>query len=315
MFLRARAELRRWRTDLEAERVRIKAPALGRCKAIDTEARRISDALSALEDPIDAQIKAKVRAEEARKEAEAARDAALRAKLDKLRGLPLAWIGRTAADLSGVIEQIARYTPEATTAEFGDLSVEAGDVIAATLGKLRQMHAATTAAESERAEMARLKAAETERERTEQARIAAEVERVNQARIAEESRIRAAESESRRAIETQERQARERIEAEERKARAEREKADEAARQIRLAEQARLDVERQRIAEASRAAQAAIDAKAREEARVYAEHVDARAMLALFVERHGDKAEFAKVTKAIRAHLTVSKQNGDSANV
>ena len=61
-----RAEIRGYRVDLEKERVRIKAPALERCRLIDTEAKRITAALEALENPIDAAIKA----EQQRKENE-----------------------------------------------------------------------------------------------------------------------------------------------------------------------------------------------------------------------------------------------------
>ncbi|MBI3936013.1 MAG: DUF1351 domain-containing protein, partial [Betaproteobacteria bacterium] len=64
----ARAEVRKWRTDLEAERVRIKAPALERCRLIDAEAKRITAELLRIETPIDEQIKV----EEGRKEAERA---------------------------------------------------------------------------------------------------------------------------------------------------------------------------------------------------------------------------------------------------
>jgi colicin import membrane protein len=53
-----RRELRTLRVDLEKMRVSIKAPALERCRLIDAEAKEISAKLSALEDPIDAQIKA-----------------------------------------------------------------------------------------------------------------------------------------------------------------------------------------------------------------------------------------------------------------
>jgi len=68
---KARAELRTYRVDLEKVRVEIKAPALERCRLIDAEAKRITAALLALEDPIDAQIKA----EEARREEERTRAA------------------------------------------------------------------------------------------------------------------------------------------------------------------------------------------------------------------------------------------------
>lgn len=52
-----RRELRTLRVDLEKMRVSIKAPALERCRLIDAEAKEITAKLSALEDPIDAQIK------------------------------------------------------------------------------------------------------------------------------------------------------------------------------------------------------------------------------------------------------------------
>ena len=66
MAIKARAEIRGWRVGLEKTRVEIKAPALKRTQEIDSEARRITAVLAALEDPIDAQIKS----EETRKENE-----------------------------------------------------------------------------------------------------------------------------------------------------------------------------------------------------------------------------------------------------
>lgn len=62
--IKSRAELRGYRVELEKTRVRIKEPSLRHTQLIDSEARRITAALSALEDPIDQQIKS----EEKRKE-------------------------------------------------------------------------------------------------------------------------------------------------------------------------------------------------------------------------------------------------------
>lgn len=73
-----RAEIRKYRTSLEDLRKAIKEPALRRCQVIDTEARRITGELLALENPIDEQI-AK---EEERKEFE--RTAAIRAEQERL---------------------------------------------------------------------------------------------------------------------------------------------------------------------------------------------------------------------------------------
>lgn len=75
---KARMEIRNYRTGLEKKRVEIKGPALERCRMIDTEAKRITTALSALEDPIDQQIKK----EETRKEEAAL--AVQRAEADRL---------------------------------------------------------------------------------------------------------------------------------------------------------------------------------------------------------------------------------------
>src|SRR3990167_5126551 len=64
--IKGRAEIRGYRVALEKTRVEIKAPALERARLIDTEAKRIKEALEALENPIDQAIKA----EEGRKERE-----------------------------------------------------------------------------------------------------------------------------------------------------------------------------------------------------------------------------------------------------
>lgn len=100
----SRKVLAGYRIALEKKRVEIKAPALKRSQEIDTEARRITRELEALENPIASQIyneeqkaqlalEAKVRAEQeriaaeerARKEAEEAKLAAERAELAQRR--------------------------------------------------------------------------------------------------------------------------------------------------------------------------------------------------------------------------------------
>ena len=66
----ARATLRDLRTSLERIRKTIKAPALAKCKTIDTEAKRITAVIVALETPFDEQIKAQQAIKRAEKEAE-----------------------------------------------------------------------------------------------------------------------------------------------------------------------------------------------------------------------------------------------------
>jgi colicin import membrane protein len=99
----ARNELRSYRTSLDKVRKEIKEPALRRCQMIDSEAKRITAELSALEDPIAAQITEQERKvqekdrvireaseklrlqEEAKRKAEEEKIAAERAELDKQR--------------------------------------------------------------------------------------------------------------------------------------------------------------------------------------------------------------------------------------
>lgn len=73
----ARNDIRGYRTALEKKRVQLKADVLERGRQIDGEAKRITAALSALEDPIEDQIKAEERRIEAERvaaeQAEAAR--------------------------------------------------------------------------------------------------------------------------------------------------------------------------------------------------------------------------------------------------
>lgn len=297
----ARAELRRYRTDLEAKRVEIKAPALERCRAIDAEAKRITAALLELEEPIDAQIKAednrKAEEKAAKERAEAERVAAIRKRIDDLSRWAGAMAGRSAAQIAEAIAKLTAMT--LTDATFGEFLADGLATHGESLQRLTELHHAAVTAETERAELARFKAEQAERERTEQAR-----------RAEEERRRTEAEAESRRAIEEQERVARERIETEECKARQERERADEEARQARLAEQARQEVARQRleaerqvIEEARRRERETAEAKAREEQRKRDAVLDARAMLTTFRERYGKLPEFAKVTKAIDTYL------------
>jgi len=126
----ARAEVRGYRVALEKRRVEIKAPALERCRLIDTEARRITAALTALEDPIDAQIKA----EEARKEA--VRQAAKRAEEERI-----------AAKLRAEREAEERAAAEARAVEEARLAAEARAIEDAARAAREREESARRAAE------------------------------------------------------------------------------------------------------------------------------------------------------------------------
>lgn len=220
---KARAELREHRVGLEKERVRIKAPALERCRQIDSEAKRITAELEALENPIDEQIKAeeerKAREKEERERQERARQEAMQKWFADVRGLPLRAVNATA-------EQIRIMIAEA---EKTDTSLVSDDNQAAAKFEVRNavagLKAALDARLSADEEVDRVKAerAELEKLRAEQAAVQAERER-----LAAQERERIAADERRK----------------EEQARAEREAIERAEREAREAEQARIDAER-----------------------------------------------------------------------
>ena len=224
----ARAELRTLRTDLEKERVRIKEPALTRCRLIDSEAKRITVELTALEDPIDATIKA----EENRKEQERLRKVEeerqrvqkINDAIDAIRNVPASLIGKPAIIIKG---QLAKLKEQPIDPDFfAEQFRQAEDAHAAAVAKVQEMLQAAVDAE---AEAARVKA-----EREELERIRAENERLQR-----EARERQ-EADERRAQQEREDAARR-----EREAQAERERQE---REARAAEERRLENIRSKIA-------------------------------------------------------------------
>lgn len=241
---KARAELRDHRVGLEKERVRIKAPALERCRQIDSEAKRITSELEALENPIDEQIKAeedrKAREKAAKELAEREAREAISRRFEAIRALPLAAVGCTSAEIA---EQIA-------VAEAMDVSDFPADMVAAGNFELRLAVTALRAAQD------RALAAEAEAEKIKAERAELEKLRAEQAALqAERDRLAAAE---------REREAAEARRLEE-QARAEREAAERAAREAREEEQRRIDAERADRRKQEDAEREAAAAKLREE--------------------------------------------------
>jgi len=165
----ARAELRGYRVSLEKKRQELKAPALERSRLIDAEAKRITAALEALEDPIDEQIKT----EEGRKEAERAERARVmqekvaheNSMLQEIANTPLTLIGQK----SEVIAQASQELAERDLAAEFDYSAQprAREIRAQALGRIEQMLTDARAREeeqakleAERAELKRQKAAQ-----------------------------------------------------------------------------------------------------------------------------------------------------------
>lgn len=200
---KARAELRDYRVSLEATRVEIKAPALERCRLIDAEAKRITTALTALESPIDAQIKR----EEQRKEDE--RNAEIRAEQERL----------AAAERARKKAEEEKLAAERQWLEDERAKLEATQ--RAARQKIEEENRAAQRARDEADRVAR-EARQAEENRLRKEREAVEAER------------RATEEAARKLREEQEAKARaERLEIE-RKERAERERQEAEARAERL---------------------------------------------------------------------------------
>lgn len=251
-----RAEIKGYRTKLEAIRTQIKAPHLERGRAIDAEAKAITAALTALEDPVDAQIKAReseIEAEKAAKlAAEVERVATIRTRIDAITDVAARAVGKSSIEVQAKINMVTGLVmDEAHYAELLPLAIQAKE---STLYKLGEILAERKALE---AEQERIKA---EREELEQLRRAQAVQRekdeaeARAKREAEEKAREAAAAEARAKQEaeiTAQREAREREEAEHR-ARREAELAEiEAQRQAAAREQA----ERDRVAREAREAE------------------------------------------------------------
>ncbi len=191
----ARREVKTARTSLEKIRKEIKAPALARCKDIDTEAKRISAALLDIERPIDDIIKAeeesKAKIKAAKEKAEAERVARHQERILEIQQYPVQAIGKSAAEIRIIIEDLDAEDLS-NMEDFQDFAEpakrKARDLLVQTLGN--QEHAE---AEAERL----AKDAEAERLRLEKVNRDLEKERrANQEKIdAENAKTKAAQEE------------------------------------------------------------------------------------------------------------------------
>lgn len=292
--IEARRAVRTPRVETEKIRKEAKAPILELGRQLDAKAKYITEELMKIEIPIDVQIQA----EQTRKEREIfeenQRIIGIKESIHNLELVPAQMAGKSAAEISKRVDALQAYDLTEWAAEF---IAEAEKARAQALTALQQLMAGAAAQEiaaqaeaakvaQERAELARLRAEQEERNRTEQAR------------IAEETRARAeAEAKARAQIEAEQRASREKIEAEERAARQARE-AEEAKLK---AERDRLDAERREVEAQQRKEREAAEAAQREIQRQQNELLDARVMLQTFKERFGHLRQFAGVVKAIDA--------------
>jgi hypothetical protein len=154
------------RTGLEKLRVSIKAPALERTRAIDSEAKRITANILELEEPIQAQIKV----EEDRAATEAAETARLAAeakavwvnKIANIKARPLAFINSPAEVIGEAIEK-ARAAIDAVVPRFPeDLQLEARSAFKGAVEQMTQMYLAAKDREETAAKLAALESAQPE---------------------------------------------------------------------------------------------------------------------------------------------------------
>lgn len=268
----ARAELRGYRTSLEKLRKEIKAPALARCNAIDTEAKRITMALTALEEPIDVQIKReedrREQERQARIAAEQARVDAIQSAINGIRGAITVATGQPSAWIAEILEGVR--AAELTVEQFAEFLDNAKAARADTIEALEKMLRAAEAQEAEalrikeeREELARLRAAEEARQAAERERMAAEEAEARARRDAEDR----AAAEQRAQAEAQARAEREAAEREAAAARAEQERqiAEQRAALAAEAAELRRQIEQQEAAARQQREEAERAERARQE--------------------------------------------------
>ena len=243
----ARAAIREPRFEVERVRKATASDLKKIASAVNERAASITEAIRAIEDPIDTQVKAEEDRREAEREekrqAEVTRIAGMNARLDNLRNEPVNAVGASAAELQAAIDRVAAdqldgfddvYLPSAQATRDGALEA------------LRRMHAERERLDQEQAEL--------DRQRTEQA--ARDAEQAEARRIQQENED--AERAERQAREDAERKAKQAAEDGQRAALA------AEAKEIADAAQAELD-RRQRVLDQQAAEQAERDAKAEEE--------------------------------------------------
>ena len=251
---KARAEVKGYRVALEKLRVELKAPALERTRLIDAEAKRITAELLAIEEPIDQVIKEEEKRKEeekaAKANAEITRIAEIAAKISIIRNQVGAVANQPAAIISAELENAQAL--ELSEAEFQEFLPDAQEALEETRKDLQatlnarllyeaeqarlkaEQEAEAARIKAEREELARLREIEAAR-KVEEARIEAEARKIEAARLQQERERQAAELKAQRDA----------MEVELKAQREEQQRKEQAARQIREVEEARLKAERE----------------------------------------------------------------------
>lgn len=250
------AEVRDYRTGLEAERKRIKAPALERCRLIDAEAARLTTELRALEDPMKAQLDAKeaeIEADKIRKaNAEAERVKGHMDAIQCMRDFPLSLQGKPSSVIESRIEDFTSvFVFSGCEEKFEEFQAQALDAYNAAYASAKELLQRQRDHEAEQEQIKRDRE-ELAKQRAENERLQREAEERREAdarreREAQEERDRA-EREAREQVEAEERAKQKAIrdaeEAAQREAAAQRQRELDEAAERNSQEQARLDRER-----------------------------------------------------------------------
>lgn len=241
----ARAAVRGYRVALEKTRVEIKAPALERTRLIDAEARRITAELLAIEEPIDAAIKAeeqrKIEEKAAKERAEAARVEAIKFRIAYFQERVIAASNKDSSTIADILNGL-----ECTKLDEAYYQEMIPAAVSAKITAIEKLEAMLTERIAYESEQARIKA----EQEAEAARIRAEREELARLRAAEDAR----QAEERRLAEAARRDAeaklaaeRQRQEAELRAQREQQEREAREAKALRDAEEARILAEREAV--------------------------------------------------------------------
>jgi colicin import membrane protein len=193
----ARKTIRDLRYGVEHTRTDAKAPIIDLGKTLDSEAKRITEALMAIEEPIHLQIKNEEerveREKQARIDAEVKRVADIQDRIEKLRGSRTLTPSSGAAWIKKHIDDLVAIPVDESFEEFKQ---QASDAKGSTLHWLTQLYDAAQAYETEqvriaaeRAELARLKAEQAARDAADQARRDEEASTAKAAADAEAARV------------------------------------------------------------------------------------------------------------------------------
>lgn len=291
----ARLALREPRYAIERIRKEAKAPLLAIGKKLDADAKRITAEIEKIEGPIDQQIKAEEARKEAEKQAKIAAEIKrvqdIQERIAELRG------NQTLTPASGpglIAKHISDLTAIAVDGSFEEFREQAESAKLAGLDRLRNLHIAAVAYETEQArlaaereELARLRVEQAERDRLDRERLQAE------ARAAKEAQVKA-EQEAAEIL----RKEREAIAAERRQQEAHAQAAREAQARIEREAADKLRQDRERL-DAERAAME------REQEALRRAEESRKAAIAAAKTTH--RPTDAEIIEAVAAHFGVSK--------